>query len=158
MRCYFTYLFMLICVKSEVCFLLSVVCHNFLSVLTYGKQCAASKRIYGVHPIIRYAILLLFNLIHTPKSWKSLIFVYNEHCSQLTDVMIQQAQLFTQQRSHKIKYKYRLTFIPVKTLQSIMNAKLSQDGFWHCHENGLIKTIGTIPHNLLVSVKSAFFY
>jgi len=65
----------------------------------------ASKRIYGVHPIIRYAILLLFNLIHTPKSWKSLIFVYNEHCSsQLTDVMIQQAQLFTQQRSHKIKY------------------------------------------------------
>ena len=34
------------------------------------------------------------------------------------------------------------------TLQSIMNAKLSKHGFWHCHENGLIKTIQTIPHNL----------
>ena len=27
--------------------------------------------------------------------------------------------------------------------------------FWHCHENGLIKTIQTIPHNLYVSFKSA---
>ena len=33
-------------------------------------------------------------------------------------------------------------------LQSMMNAKLSKHGFWHCHENGLIKTIQTIPHNL----------
>ena len=29
----------------------------------------------------------------------------------------------------------------VKTLQSVMNAKLSKHRFWHCHENGLIKTI-----------------
>ena len=34
------------------------------------------------------------------------------------------------------------------TLQSMMNAKLSKQRFWHCHENGLIKTIQTIPHNL----------
>ena len=34
------------------------------------------------------------------------------------------------------------------TLQSTMNAKLSQHRFGHCHENGLIKTIQTIPHNL----------
>ena len=34
------------------------------------------------------------------------------------------------------------------TLQSVMNAKLSKHGFWHCHENGLIKTIQTLPHNL----------
>ena len=26
------------------------------------------------------------------------------------------------------------------TLQSMMNAKLSLHGFWHCHENGLTKT------------------
>ena len=32
-------------------------------------------------------------------------------------------------------------------LQSLMNAKLSQHRFRHCHENGL-KTIQTIPHNL----------
>ena len=44
--------------------------------------------------------------------------------------------------------KSRLT-----TLQSMMNAKLSKHRFWHCHENGLIKTIQTIPHNLYVSVK-----
>ena len=34
------------------------------------------------------------------------------------------------------------------TLQYVMNAKLSKHRFWHCHENGLIKTIQTIPHNL----------
>ena len=34
------------------------------------------------------------------------------------------------------------------TLQSMMNAKLSLHGFWHCHENRLIKMIQTIPHNL----------
>ena len=39
------------------------------------------------------------------------------------------------------------------TLQSKMNAKLSPHRFWHCHENGLIKTIQTIPHNLYVSFK-----
>ena len=44
------------------------------------------------------------------------------------------------------------------TLQSVMNAKLSKHRFWHCHENGLIKTIQTIPHNLSVSVKSASLY
>ena len=34
------------------------------------------------------------------------------------------------------------------TLQSMINAKLSKQRFWHCHENGLIKTIQMIPHNL----------
>ena len=34
------------------------------------------------------------------------------------------------------------------TLQSMMNAKLSKQRFWHCHENGLIKTIQTAPRNL----------
>ena len=37
------------------------------------------------------------------------------------------------------------------TLQSTMNAKLSQHGFGPCHENGLIKPIQTIPHNQYVS-------
>ena len=32
-----------------------------------------------------------------------------------------------------------------------MNAKLSKQRFQHRHENGLIKTIQTIPHNLYVS-------
>ena len=44
------------------------------------------------------------------------------------------------------------------TLQSIMNAKVSQHKFWHCHENGLIKMIQTIPHNLYVSVKLTSLY
>ena len=39
-----------------------------------------------------------------------------------------------------------------------MNAKLGKHRFWHCHENGLIKTILTIPHNLYVSVKLTFIY
>ena len=41
------------------------------------------------------------------------------------------------------------------TLQSMMNAKLSKQRFWHCYENGVIETIQTIPHNLYVSFKSA---
>ena len=35
----------------------------------------------------------------------------------------------------------------------MMNSKLSQHRIWPGHENGLIKTIQTIPHNLYVSVK-----
>ena len=44
------------------------------------------------------------------------------------------------------------------TLQSKMNAKLSKQRFWHCHENALIKTIQLIPHNLYVSVKLTSLY
>ena len=44
------------------------------------------------------------------------------------------------------------------TLQSMMNAKLSKHRFWHCHENGLIKTIQTIPHNPYVRFKLYSFY
>ena len=32
--------------------------------------------------------------------------------------------------------------------QSMMNAKLSTQRFWHCHKNIFIKTIQMIPHNL----------
>ena len=39
-----------------------------------------------------------------------------------------------------------------------MNAKLSMQRFWHCHENGLIKTIQTIPRNQYVSFKLASLY
>ena len=40
----------------------------------------------------------------------------------------------------------------------MMNVKLSKQRFWHCHKNGLIKTIQTIPHNLYVSVKLTSLY
>ena len=46
----------------------------------------------------------------------------------------------------------------VTTLESKMNAKLSPHRFWRCHENGLIKTIQTIPHNLYVSFKLTSLY
>ena len=39
------------------------------------------------------------------------------------------------------------------TLQYMMTTKLSQQRFCHCYENGLIKTIQTIPHKLYVSFK-----
>ena len=44
------------------------------------------------------------------------------------------------------------------TLQSKMNAKLSPQRFWAYHENGLIKTIQPIPHNLYVSFKLTSLY
>ena len=40
----------------------------------------------------------------------------------------------------------------------MMNVKLSKQRFRHCYENGLIKTIQTIPHNLSVSVKLTSLY
>ena len=40
----------------------------------------------------------------------------------------------------------------------MINAKLRLHGFWHCHENRLIKTFQTIPHNLYVSVKLTSLY
>ena len=55
-------------------------------------------------------------------------------------------------------HKNLLGAIEATTLQSIMNAKLSKQRFWHCHENGLIKTIQTTPHNLDVTVKLTSLY
>ena len=46
----------------------------------------------------------------------------------------------------------------VKTLQCMMNAKLSKQRFRHCYENVLIRTIQTIPRNLCVSVKLTSLY
>ena len=47
---------------------------------------------------------------------------------------------FYNSASRKLKYYI--------TLQSMMNVKLSKQRFRHCYENGLIKTIQMIPHNL----------
>ena len=44
------------------------------------------------------------------------------------------------------------------TLRSMMNAKLSPHRFWPCHENGLIKMIQMIPHNLYVRFKLTCIY
>ena len=44
------------------------------------------------------------------------------------------------------------------TLQCLMNTKFSPHRFWPCHENELIKTIQTIPHNLYVSFKLSSLY
>ena len=48
----------------------------------------------------------------------------------------------------------QVNVIEITTLQSIMNAKLSQHRFWHCHENRLIKTIQTLPHTTCFWVSS----
>ena len=40
----------------------------------------------------------------------------------------------------------------------MMNVKLIKQRFQHCYENGLIKTIQTIPHNLHVSVQLTSLY
>ena len=40
----------------------------------------------------------------------------------------------------------------------MMNSKLSKQRFWPFHENGFIKTIQSIPHNLYVRVKLTFLY
>ena len=58
-----------------------------------------------------------------------------------------------------IEFPMRLGVIECyNSLIYMINPKLSQQRFWHCHENGLIKTIQTIPHNLYVSFKLASLY
>ena len=57
-----------------------------------------------------------------------------------------------------IRSNYMILFEITTTLQSTINANLGKQRFWHCHENGLIKTIQTIPHNLYVSVKLTSLY
>ena len=44
------------------------------------------------------------------------------------------------------------------TLESKLNAKLSEQRFWHCYETGLIKTIQMIPFNLYVHAKLTPLY
>ena len=69
--------------------------------------------------------------------------------------------------SKKLDSESKQSFYPMKnapeltphtTLQSMVNVKLSLHGFWHCHENRLIKMIQTIPHNLHASFKLASLY
>ena len=57
-----------------------------------------------------------------------------------------------------VKNHNELPWFLTTMLQSKMSAKLSQQRFWHCCENGLIKTIQKIPHNLYVSVKLTSLY
>ena len=68
-----------------------------------------------------------------------------------------QARNEVEKRSlHHLSMLYQTIYIT--TLQSMVNAKLSKQRFWHFYENGLIKTIQTIPHNLQVSVKLTSLY
>ena len=46
----------------------------------------------------------------------------------------------------------------ITTLQYVTNTKVSQHRFLPCYENGLIKMIQTIPHNLYVSFKLTSLY
>ena len=62
---------------------------------------------------------------------------YSDHIRIVQAIFIQNSFCKVQRNQ-----KFSLT-----TLQSIMNAKLSKQRFWHCYENGLIKTIQMIPHN-----------
>ena len=64
--------------------------------------------------------------------------------------------------SNHISVRWLLTLCCCKklttTLQSIMNAKLSQHRFWPCHENRLIKTIQMTHDNPYVSIKLTSLY
>ena len=44
------------------------------------------------------------------------------------------------------------------TPESIMNAKLSLNRLWHCHESGFNTSIQTLPHNSYWSVKPSSLF
>ena len=66
-------------------------------------------------------------------SWYTIFFIHQRHCA-LSETLQQEAT----------------------TLQIMMNAKLSQQRFWPCHKNGLIKTIPMIPQNLDMTFQVGF--
>ena len=75
-------------------------------------------------------------------------------CSTLDDITVTEDLKFLIKEAKAVVEIYSISpFREHTTLQSVINAKLSQQRFWHCYENGLIKTIQTITHNLYVSVK-----
>ena len=45
-----------------------------------------------------------------------------------------------------------------ETLQPTINVELRSANVWHCHKNGLIKMIPTVPHDQCVSFKSSYLY
>ena len=57
-----------------------------------------------------------------------------------------------------LRSKVNVEFSRIAHLQYIMSAKLSQQRFWPCHENRLITSIQTIPHNIYVSFKLTSLY
>ena len=83
-----------------------------------------------------------FYLFHLGRTWKSiskpLCRIFPRDFWKLPEDKLQTASNFSKLLARK----------QPTTLQSIMNAKLSKQKFWHCCENGLSKTIQTIPHNL----------
>ena len=83
---------------------------------------------------------------------KNLVCAIN-HCSQHNKtVFVEARDLLAQGCAEQPQLKQ------CTPLQSMMNAKLSQQRFRHCYENGLIKIIEKIPHSLCVSVKLACLY
>ena len=112
----------------------------------------------------------LLTLLHT--GWTSFFFTYFSRCTLPGSYTLLLENLFWAHPSVYSGFDKRASFylhlpwagrkillpicscasILLTTLQSMMNAKLSKQRFWHCYENGLFKTIQTIPHNLYVSV------
>ena len=69
----------------------------------------------------------------------------------------------------KFKIRFKIKFISLELPQIILgrnspiydeyqNTEFSPHRFWPCHENRLIKTIQTTPHNLYVSSKLTSLY
>ena len=69
-----------------------------------------------------------------------------------------QEQLCYDQKDHAKYYKVFSQLFSGTTFQSLTNTKLSPHRFQPCHENGLIKTLQTIPHNLYVCFKLSSLY
>ena len=92
---------------------------------------------------------------------------HSPHCWSLSFPIVNQF-LFSFQKTHHLELWFGLRGHPkitteriwllwdLSTLQSMVNAKLSQQTFWHCYESEPIKTNWRIPHNLYVSVKVDF--
>ena len=86
------------------------------------------------------------------KNWQSLIVVKNMEgffCDALTlfhHKLLSESNGWRSLSSH-------ISRGLLTTFQSMMNAKLIQQRFWHCCDNGLIKTIQTMPSYLRVDSK-----
>ena len=131
----------------------------------YGMETPNSVWLCNILFFVLWSCVNRFSILHLPLIWhhqwkmkgsSGVEWVSSENGRTLWFGVTQPPQQPFQTEQTKFPFLSASLTPLCTTLQSLMNAKLSQHRFWPCHENGLIKPIQTILHNQYVSFKVGF--
>ena len=125
---------------------------------TQNLQYNPSVRLRGEGFILKFNILNIVPSCASHELWMC-VDTFEIHYQQTTPVLCKVGRILSNRGCIRKTILFASSRLYcVTTLQSIMNAKLSKQSFWHCYENELIKTIQMIPHKLYESVKLTSLY